>query len=107
VAGLVVDELGVLLERREPGDADRLLELGDRVGVPHVVLAVAAPLVLPAVGQHLAVHLDRREADPVPLEALAGDDLQRHALDPAGRAGEVLVDQLLAEADASKIWAPR
>jgi len=31
VPGLIVNEPGVFLERRIPGDADRLLEFGDRV----------------------------------------------------------------------------
>ena len=42
---LVVDNLGVFAERRHAGDADGLLELGDGIGVPHVVFPVAPPLV--------------------------------------------------------------
>ena len=46
--GLVVDELGVLLEDRVLPGAGGVLQLEHRVRVEQVVLALAAPLVLAA-----------------------------------------------------------
>ena len=83
----------------KPGDADGLLELGDGVRVPHVVFAVATPLIEAAVLQHFAVDPDRRKAVAMPLQAFAGDDVQPDAVDARGGAGEILLDQLLAQAD--------
>ena len=81
-------------------DAHGLLQLGDGVGVPHVVFAVAAPLVYAAVFQHLAVRPGSAE--------IRGDAARRHsramtsrpiAVDAAGGVGEILVDHFVAQAD--------
>jgi hypothetical protein len=55
---VVVDLRGVLvvlLLGRAVGRADRVLQQGDRLGVPHVALAVAAPRVDAADGQQVLV----------------------------------------------------
>ena len=58
----IIDKLGIFLERRATiSDADRMLQLGDGVGVPHVVFPVATPLIVAAVFEHFAVR--RRSAE--------------------------------------------
>ena len=57
VAAFVVDELGIFLERGIPGDANRLLQLGNGIGIPHVVFAVAPPLVLPAIIENVSASI--------------------------------------------------
>ena len=101
VGRLLVDHRRVLLEHLVAAAAGGVLELEDGLGVEEVVLALAAPLVL-AADLELAVG---------PLlgavgvgGAVTGGDLGRElveadAAEPAGGAGEVLVDELLAEPD--------
>jgi hypothetical protein len=96
--GFVVDQLGVFLERRISVDAHGLLQLGDGVGVPHVVFAVAPPLILPAVFEHFAVDAIGGEAVAMP-PGFAGDHVQIDAVDPAGGAGEIFVDDGRCSAD--------
>ena len=99
--GLVVDQRRVLLEDVVALRAGGVLQLEDRLGVEEVVLALAAPLVLAAdlevaVGALLG---------PVEVgEAVAGRDLggelvEADAAEAARGAGEVLVDEVLAQAD--------
>ena len=101
VLGLVVDELGVLAEDVVAARARRVLQPEHGVGVEQVRRAVAAPLVLAAVLQALvreggavlrvggacrAAFSAAMTSMPTPPSRLVG-------------AGEVLVDELLAEAD--------
>ena len=86
----VVHKPAVLLESRIAGDADGLLELGDGIGVPHVVFAVATPLVESAVLEHFTVHSDWREAVTMPQQALARDHFHTDAIEAGCGAGEIL-----------------
>ena len=78
-----------------------MLELEDGLGVEQVVLALAAPLVL-AADVELAVGQLGRPVGPgqgVAGGHLGGDHVEADAAEAAHRAGEVLVDQLLGQAD--------
>ena len=77
--------------------ADRVLELGDRVRVPDVDLAVAAPLEHAADREQVA--LGARIGAEVALHRLGRELVESDAADPRRGAGEVLVDQLGLEAD--------
>ena len=66
---VLVDELGVLVVGRLAAVADRVLEQRDRLRVPHVVLALAAPRVDAADGQQVVVG-ERRIAARVAVERL-------------------------------------
>ena len=74
-----------------------LLERGDRLRVPAVELAVAAPGVDAAGRQQLGAR--RRVGARVAVEALPGQHVHPHAADARGRAGEVAVHELLLDAD--------
>ncbi len=101
VRRLVVDPARVLLEDVVALGAGGVLQLEHRLGVEQVVLTFAPPLVLAAefelavraflgaarVGDRVA-HLDRPR-----------DLVEPDATEAADRAGEVLVDQLVAETD--------
>ena len=93
-AGAARPAVAVAVARLGP---HRVLEVGDRVRVPDVALAVAPPLQDTADGQHLA--LGARVGAEVAAQGLGGEDLQAHPADPAGGAGEVRVDELGLEPD--------
>ena len=101
LAGLVVDELGVLAEDVVPARARRVLQPEDRVGVEEVRRAVAAPLVLATRPQAL-VSADGgilRVRVGVARGVLGRDDVEPHSPELRLGAREVLVDELLREAD--------
>ena len=98
---LVVDRLRVLLEDVVATGAGGVLQLVHRLGVEQVGLTLAPPLVLAAelelaVGTVLGA---RRVRHLVPCRHLRGDLVEADAAELGDRAGEVLVDELLAEAD--------
>ena len=98
--GVGVDELGVLvvlLLRRSVEAPDGVLEQRDRLGVPHVVLAVAPPGVDAADGQQVLVRARPRAG--VAVERLAGQHAEPDAADARRGAGEVAIDERLLEAD--------
>ena len=105
-----VERLGVLAERGVRVVAHGALQLHDRVGVPGVVLAAPALLVLAA-----GVELARRRAAGRPgtprawRSAISSCEVgQLEAADPRDGAGEVPVDDAAGRArSASKICAPR
>ena len=109
LAGLVVDQRRVLLEDVVALGPGGVLQLEHRLRVEQVDLALAPPLVLaaelePAVGTLLG---PARMGDGVAGGDLGGDLVEPDAAEAADRAGEVLVDQLLAEADRTRRSAPR
>ncbi len=76
-----------------------MLELRDRVRRPHVLLAADAVVVLAARVEARREHGVRAERHGVQARGFAGDLEEPDALDDAGGAGEVLVDERLAQAD--------
>ena len=100
--GVVVDERGVLAVLRQrvavvAVGAHGVLQQRDRLGVPLVVLAVAAPGVDAADGQQLLVV--GGVGGGVAVERLGREHLEADAADPRRGAGEVAVDEALLEAD--------
>jgi hypothetical protein len=97
--GQRVDGRGVLLEDVVLLRAGRVLQLEHRLRVEQVHLALAAPLVLPAGLEPAVGPLGGvlRVGPAVARRDLRGDDLEADAAEPARRAGEVLVDELLRE----------
>ena len=99
--GLVVDQRGVLLEDVVALRARRVLQLEHGLRVEQVHLALAAPLVL-AAELELAVgplRGPRRVRHRVAGRDLGGDLVEADAAEAADGAGEVLVDELVAETD--------
>src|SRR6185369_4318804 len=97
---LVVDHGGVLLVGGVLVLAGRMLQLGDRVGRPGVVLAAHAPRVLAAGVEHRREHrVGRVEGIAVDADRLLGDVEEPDALDVGRGAGEVLLDQRPCQAD--------
>ncbi len=98
---LVVDQCGVLLEDRVLPGAGGVLQLEHRVRVEQVVLALAAPLVLTAdlefAVRPLVGPVQVRQG--VPAGDIVGDVVEVDAADGTRQPGEVLVEQLLADAD--------
>ena len=92
-----------LVVARPAAVADRVLELGDRLRVPHVVLAVPAPRVDAADRQQLAGLGIRAQ---VARERLAPDHVEPDAADPRRGAGEVAVDQPGLQADGLEDLRP-
>ena len=88
--GLVVDELGVFLVRVPVVGARAVLQLGNRIGRPHMLLTAHTPGVFATgfqrVGQHRAV----AKGGVVHTDGFFGDVEHANALDAAGCAGEVL-----------------
>ncbi len=107
--GLVVDQLGVVLEDVVAVGAGGVLQLEHGLGVEEVVLALAAPLVLatelePAVGPLLG---PRRMGEGVAGGDLGGDLVEPDATEAAHGAGEVLVDEVLPQPDGLEHLRPR
>ena len=99
--GLVVDRRGVLLEDLVALGPRGVLELEDGPRVEEVVLALPAPLVL-ATHLELAVGPLGRPVEVGQAVAgghLGGQHVEPDPADAAGRAGEVLVDHRVVEAD--------
>ena len=98
---LVVDELRVLPEDVVPARPRGVLQAEDRLGVEQVRRTVTAPLILAAgpeslVRAHCGV---LRVGVRVPRGVLRRDHIQRHAAELRLGAGEVLVDELVGQAD--------
>ena len=75
-----------------------MLQLGDRVGRPRMLLAAHAPGVLAAGVEHvLEDRIVLVERVAVDADRLLGDVEEADALDVGGGAGEVLVDQRARE----------
>ncbi len=103
---MVVDQPRVLLEHLVVARAHRVLELGDGVGVVHVMLAAAAPLVLPA-GLKLMVEVGHDpEGAPMAIGGLARDRLEAHSAHARRGPGEVAIDHLLVKPDSLENLRP-
>ena len=100
VLRLVVDEGRVLLPRPVVAGADRPLEAVDRLRVEEVVLASGPVLVLAAGRQALVDDgAPRREPALVPHAGLLGHRVDPDPADAARGPGEVLVHEVLGQAD--------
>ncbi len=84
-----------------------MLEAEDGLGVEQVELAVAAPLVLAPLLEDRRADLALGVGAAVVVERLLGDLLQPDAADPAGGLVEVLLDELLVQADRLEDLRPR
>ena len=105
--GLIVDDLRVLLVRRVAVVARGMLQLCDRVGRPHMLLATHTESILAAGVQRVFQHRVVAEGSCVDADRLFGDFEHADAFDVRGRAGEIFVDQRPATVPtASKICAP-
>ena len=83
-----------LLEFVAAVDLRGVLQLGDDVGIEDVGFALAAPLILAAdVEIERFAALRARIGVFVAAQRFLGNLLQPDALDAAGRAGEILVDE--------------
>src|SRR5205823_1505426 len=78
--------------------ARRVLERGDNIGAPHVVLAAAAPLVV-AADRDAVGRADLRVGAAMTAQRLDRQDVEPDAADARGRTGEVLLDKALLEPD--------
>ena len=87
---LVVDDLGIFFVRAEVVGTGAVLQLGNRVGCPHVVFTTAAPGVFAARIEHGGQHRVVAECGLVHANGFFGDVKNANALDTAGGAGEVL-----------------
>ena len=81
VFALFVDQLGEILEGRVAAGARRALEVVDGFRREQVILALRAPLVDAADGQHVAVDRAVGIRGAVPREDLLGDDVEADAAD--------------------------
>ena len=95
----VVDEGGVLLEHVVAAAAGGVLELEHGLGVEEVVFAVGAPLVLAAGGKDRGLDRALGIGGVVAQKHLGGDGGKADTADAGGGPGDVLVDDILADAD--------
>ena len=99
LAVLSVDEAGVFLEGLEALLPHGVLQLGDGRGVEEVILAARAELIVAASGQ-LGIGIGHGAKGVLVLEdGFLGEHLQIHPFNLRRRSREVLLDQLLAQAD--------
>ena len=99
---LVVDELGVFLVGAPVVGARRVLQLGNRVGRPHVVFAACTPCVFTACVQHGGQHRVVAKGGVVHAQGFFGNFENTHAFNLAGRAIEELVDGDAVQANGLK-----
>src|SRR5580692_9132738 len=103
----LVDQPGVALVGRLVAPAGRLLQFGDRVRIPGVLLAVFSPLIEAGIGQHIEADLvARRIADFVPADRFFGEHGQVDAANAAGRTREAALDHVLIDADGLEDLGP-
>src|SRR5262249_12669354 len=96
---LVVDEPAVLLKNLEIVRPAGGLEFVGRFRVETGVLALAWGLGLNADIEGVAVERPLREGATVPRHGLLGNHIQANAGYPRSSPGEILVDDVLVEAD--------
>ena len=99
VRRLLVDQPRVLLELPRSCRCARLLQAVDRLGIEQVELAVRAPLILAADRQRVTVDAALRERGAMTHQHFLRDHVHADAADARRRPGEVLVDDVLAQAD--------
>ena len=98
-AALVVDDLGIFLIGVEVIGAGAVLQLGDRIGRPHVFLTTRAPGVFATGIQCIGQHRVGAERSAVHADGFFGNLKNADTFDPARGAGEVLVHGLTGQTD--------
>ena len=98
-AALVVDEFGVFLVGVPVVGARAVLQLGNRIGCPHVLFAARTPRVFATRVQCMGQHRVGTEGCFVGTDGFFGDLKNADAFDPAGCAGKVLGHRLAGQAD--------
>ena len=106
VLRLVIDELRVLLEDRVTAGTHRLLQSVDGFGIEKVGFTIIAPLILATHGEHVTVDLPFGVGRVVPCEHLLRDHIKADATDPGGRPREVVVDDILTQANGLENLRP-
>ena len=96
---LVVDDLRVFLVGVALVGACAVLQLGDGVGRPHVLFAAHAPGVLAAGVEHARQHRVVAEGGLVHAQRFLGHFEDADAAHLRGGAAEILLDEVLLQAD--------
>ena len=99
---LVVDQLSVFLVGAPVVGARGVLQLGNRIGRPHVLFTACAPGVFTTGVQHGGEHRVVAKRSAVHAQGFFGNLEHAHAFDLAGGAGEVLGDGGAVQADGFK-----
>jgi hypothetical protein len=99
---LVVDDLRVFLVGAEVVGTGGVLQLGNRVGCPHVLFATGTPSVFAACVQHGGQDRVVAEGGGVHAEGFFGDLEHANTANAAGGAGEVFVDGFVVDANGFK-----
>ena len=101
-SALVVDQLSVFLVGAPIVGTGAVLQLGDGIGRPHVFLATHPPGVFTAGVKHVGKHRVGAEGGAVHANRLFGNLEHADALDPAGRAAEILGHRGAGQTDSLK-----
>ncbi len=96
---LIVDELSIFLEDPVLARAGGVLQFENGVRIEQMILAIASPLVFTAPLEVGPFHRPVREGIMVPQADFIGDHIETDTADAGGRPGEVLINELLIEAD--------
>ena len=99
---LVVDQLGILFVRVETAVSRAVLQLGNHIGRPHVLLAPGAPGVLAPRIEHVGEHRIFGVSQAVGANGLFSNRKDANALHPGGRSSEILLHSLGVNADGFK-----
>ena len=102
IAVLIVEQVGVFLERGRIVLPHRVLQLADGLRIEQVILAALAILIMAANDQFGLRFGERLEGVGVLELRFARQHVEAHALDARSGAGEVGVDQRLVQADGLK-----
>ena len=97
--GLIVDQLGVFLVGLVLARAGRMLQLGDGVRGPHVFFATGAISVFAASIEHGGQHRVGREGFGMQTDGFLGHLEDTDTLDVRRRTGEILLDEVLLQAN--------
>ena len=101
-AALVVDDLGVFLVGAEVVGAGAVLQFGNRIRRPHMLLAARPPGIFATGVERVGQHRVGAECGAVHANGLFGNLEYAYAFHPAGRASEILVHGLAGQANRFK-----
>ncbi len=103
VVPLLVDRAGILLVGAGVVLDNGVLEPGHRGGIPEVVFAVEAIVVVAAVVEVQGGGLAGAEGGAMPRQGLGGHGVEVGALDPRGGAGEILTHHVVVQSDGLEL----